>query len=175
MYLFQSERLGFRQWLERDTELFVRLNEDERVMEFFPDVLTRSETLALLARIKTHIDEYGYGLFAVDELSSGLFIGFIGLGHPRFESFFTPCLEIGWRLFPDFWGKGYATEGAAACLQYAFETLGFSKVYAFTALNNRRSERVMIKLGMKREGEFDHPMLVEHPLGRHVLYVIHKN
>lgn len=175
MYFFKSQRLGFRQWLDSDTEPFVELNQDPRVMEFFPKTQSRQETIAMIERVKNQIDQIGYGWFAVDELSTGLFIGFIGISHPRFESYFTPCLEIGWRLHVDFWGKGYATEGAEACLKYAFEKLEESTVYSFTAKSNIRSERVMIKLGMKKEGEFDHPLLPEHPLSKHVLYVIHKN
>lgn len=175
MYFFKSKRLVFRQWLDRDSKPFVEINQDPRVMEFFPKTQSHEETLAMMERVKSQIDTLGYGWFAVDELSTGLFIGFIGISHPRFESFFTPCLEIGWRLHADFWGKGYATEGAEACLNYAFEKLKESTVYSFTAISNIRSERVMIKLGMKKAGEFDHPLLPEHPLSRHVLYVIHKN
>ena len=59
--------------------------------------------------------------------------------------------------------------------KYAFEKLEESTVYSFTSKSNMRSERVMIKLGMKKEGEFDHPLLPKHPLSKHVLYVIHKN
>jgi len=175
MYFFKSQRLGFRQWLDSDIEPFVELNQDPRVMEFFPKTQSREETITMIERVKNQIDQIDYGWFAVDELSTGLFIGFIGISHPRFESYFTPCLEIGWRLHADFWGKGYATEGAEACLKYAFEKLEESTVYSFTAISNTRSERVMIKLGMKKEGEFDHPQLLEHPLSKHVLYVIHKN
>lgn len=174
MYFFKSKRLGFRQWLDRDIEPFVELNQNPRIMEFFPETKSREEVLEMIEIVKSQINQWGYGWFAVDELSSGLFIGFIGVNHPRFESFFTPCLEIGWRLHADFWGKGYATEGAETCLKYAFEKLEESTVYSFTAISNTRSERVMIKLGMKKEGEFDHPQLLEHPLSKHVLYVIHK-
>ncbi|MFN8345659.1 MAG: GNAT family N-acetyltransferase [Spirosomataceae bacterium] len=174
MYFFQSKRLGFRQWKDSDIEPFVELNQDTRVMEFFPALQTREETLAMAERLKSHIDRTGYGFFAVEELSTGLFIGFIGIGHPRFDSFFTPCLEIGWRLHADFWDRGYASEGATACLHYTFEQLGFSTVYAFTAKTNLRSKRVMINIGMSKAGEFDHPLLPNHPLTPHVLYVIHK-
>jgi RimJ/RimL family protein N-acetyltransferase len=174
MYFFQSKRLGFRQWKDTDAKVLAEMNQDPRVMEFFPDLLSEEETLAIITRIQNDIDQRSYGWFAVDELASGLFIGFIGISHPRFESFFTPCLEIGWRLHPDFWGKGYATEGAMACLKYAFEHLEVSSIYSFTTVANKRSERVMMNVGMNKIGEFEHPMLPNHPLGPHVLYVIHK-
>lgn len=174
MYFFQSKRLGFRQWKDADSKVFVEMNQDPRVMEFFPDLHSEEETLAMINRIQNDIHQRGYGWFAVDELASGLFIGFIGMSHPRFESFFTPCLEIGWRLHPDFWKKGYATEGATACLKYGFEHLEVSSIYSFTTVANKRSERVMINVGMNKIGEFEHPMLPNHPLSPHVLYVIHK-
>lgn len=173
MYVFQTLRLGFRAWLNSDTAPFVAMNQNTQVMEFFPSLLSQDDTLAMIARIRAHFEEHGFGLWAVDDLSTGVFIGFIGLTHPRFESFFTPCVEIGWRLHPDAWGKGYATEGARACLEYAFGHLKLSEVYSMTALPNKRSENVMLKIGMAKIGEFEHPLVPEnHFLHPHVLYKI---
>ena len=102
-------------------------------------------------------------------------IGFIGFIHQTFESDFTPCSEISWRLRPEFWGKGYATEGAMACLDYGFNYLDFQSVYSFTATVNTRSERVMQKIGLHKVKEFDHPKLERSSwLCRHVLYKIDK-
>ena len=171
-YYFTSERLGFRNWTDDDTEPFAALNADPRVMEFFPNVRTKIETEEFLMRVTQQFHEYGYGWFAVDELACGNFIGFIGISHPKFETFFTPCLEIGWRLAKEYWNKGYATEGAQACLDYAFTILKVNEVYSFTAVQNIRSENVMKKIGMLKIGEFDHPMLPGSWLERHVLYKI---
>lgn len=171
MYIFTSERLGFRQWQNSDIPPFVAMNQDARVMRFFPNLLSAEETIDMVERIQTLITQRGYSWFAVDELSTGTFIGFIGLNHPRFESFFTPCLEIGWRLHPDFWHKGYATEGGNACLDFAFKVLQAEKIYSFTADSNTPSEQVMIRLGMTKVGEFLHPLVPNHPLSNHVLYV----
>ena len=69
--------------------------------------------------------------------------------------------------------ESVATEAAAACLEYADKRLGLREIYAFTTLQNRRSERVMQKTGMQRIGIFDHPLLdTRHPLRKHVLYKI---
>ncbi len=172
-YYFTSARLGFRNWKPEDLEPFAALCADPEVMEFFPSVKTREETQEFIERSMAHFAKYGYGWFAVELLDSKEFIGFIGLAHPRFESFFTPCMEIGWRLAKEHWNKGYATEGATACLNYAFTTLGASEVYSFTAKTNLRSENVMQKIGMEKIGEFEHPMLeVGSPLRLHVLYRI---
>ena len=149
------------------------MNGDSEVMQYFPSILSEEEVVKMLGRIKSHFDEWGYGLYATEEKHSKEFIGFIGLSHPRFESDFTPCVEIGWRLRKCSWGQGYATEGAKAVLNYAFTVLDLSEVFSFTALTNVPSYRVMEKIGMTREGVFIHPNLpVEHALAEHWLYRI---
>jgi RimJ/RimL family protein N-acetyltransferase len=92
---------------------------------------------------------------------------------PDFESHFTPCVEIGWRLAYEHWGKGYATEAAQEVLKVAFGKCGLSEVVSFTALQNSRSMKVMEKIGMKHDqsGDFNHPKLpLDHHLSKHVLY-----
>ncbi len=91
------------------------------------------------------------------------FVGFIGLMNQTYESHFTPCVDIGWRLDRSFWGQGYATEGAAACLRFAFERLGLSEIMSVASQTNRASERVMQKIGMTKVDTFNHPLLAEFP------------
>ena len=173
-YLFRSPRLGFRRWRAADSEPFARLNADPKVMRFFPKARTRAESDESIRRFEEGFERYGYQFYAVDVLETGTFIGFIGLSRPHFEEDFTPCEEIGWRLHHDHWGKGYATEGARACLRHGFENLGFEKVYSFTARINTPSEAVMKRIGMSYERNFDHPLIeVGHRLREHVLYSIH--
>lgn len=169
----ETHRLILRQWEESDYEPFVQLNMDKDVMEFFPSVLTRDETLAQIERAINHIKEYGFGFFAVERKDNNQFIGFTGLYHPRFESYFTPCVEIGWRLSKANWNQGFATEAARACLQFGFDTLKLSEIYSFTSVNNIRSKNVMEKIGMVRDGFFEHPSIeAGHELKQHVLYKI---
>ena len=144
-------------------------------MEYFPKVLDRAESDAVAARITEHLDRRGFGLWAVQVPGVAEFIGFVGLNVPRFESHFTPCVEIAWRLAYEHWGRGYATEAARAALDCAFQDLLLNEVVAFTVPANQRSRRVMERLGMARreEDDFDHPNLPQgHPLCRHVLYRI---
>lgn len=172
-FLFTTQRLGFRFWCNTDTEPFAAINSDPDVMEFFPTTLNTDESIAFIQRVQQHCAEYNYGFYAVELLESREFIGFIGFSHPRFTSFFTPCVEIGWRLAKQHWGMGLATEGARACIEYGHTVLGMRTIYSFTATTNKRSERVMKKIGMQKVGEFDHPMLPDtSPLQRHVLYHI---
>lgn len=163
MYLFTSDRLGFRNWKEEDLSDFAAMNADERVMEHFPATLTEEQSAASMLRMQEEYKKRGYTYFAVEERSSGLLIGFIGLFYQTFESPFNPAVDIGWRLQVDAWGKGYATEGAKRCLQYAFEHLSLDAVVACCTLSNTSSERVMQKIGMRKKGVFDHPYLKEQP------------
>jgi [ribosomal protein S5]-alanine N-acetyltransferase len=172
-YILTTPRLGLRRWLTADIPLFARMNQDPAVREFFPNLMTYDESAASVRLIERHFDEYGYGLYAVDLLSTGEFIGLTGFSHPGFDAWFTPCVEIGWRLKQEAWGCGYATEAARACLSQGFGTLGLTKVLSFTAVLNTRSARVMEKIGMTRVGGFEHPgMAVGHVLRPHVLYEV---
>ena len=106
------------------------------------------------------------------------FIGFIGLEKVDFSAHFTPSVEIGWRLAFDYWGHGYATEGARASLVYGFETLQLKEIVSFTAIGNKRSQRVMEKIGMHHSpaDDFDHPRLpADCKVRRHVLYRIRRD
>ena len=142
-------------------------------MEFFPKVLDRTESDANAARISEHFEHYGFGLWAVEVVGIADFIGFVGLNIPKFEAHFTPCVEIGWRLAYEHWGRGYATEAARAALDFAFDRLQFDEIVSYTVPANDRSRRVMERLGMTRlpAEDFGHPNLAEgDPLRRHVLY-----
>jgi len=129
-------------------------------------------------QIQRHIQEHGFGLSAVELRQDHSFIGFIGLAVPSFQAKFTPCVEVGWRLSADHWGRGLATEGARELIRYAFEVLKLDALVSFTVPANLRSRRVMEKLGMNRDpaDDFDHPNLPEgHPLRRHVLYRLRRS
>lgn len=176
--IIKTKRLILRPWREEDLEPFARMNADPRVMEFFPSVLSKEESDALAKRISTKIEENGWGLWAVSVPGISEFIGFIGLNVPSITAHFTPAVEIGWRLAQEYWGQGYATEGALAALTFGFENLNLDQIVAFTAKQNMRSMAVMKKIGMSHnpEDDFDHPnVAVGHQLRRHVLYRINKN
>jgi RimJ/RimL family protein N-acetyltransferase len=151
------------------------MSRDLAVMEYFPSLLTREESDAAADRVEASIDQDGFGFWAVEIPGEAPFAGFIGLNKPRFEAHFTPCVEIGWRLARGFWGRGYATEGAAAALEFGFTQLGLEEIVAFAVPGNQRSLAVMRRIGMQFSEEFDHPGFAEgHPLRRHVLYRISK-
>jgi len=171
MIYLETSRLQLRDWKEDDLEPFCRLNADAEVMRYFPKTMSAEETAALQRTFVSELNECGFGRYAVQLKESERFIGFIGFHRAAFEADFTPCIEIGWRLDKAAWGKGYATEGAAACLHYGWEQLGFSDVYSFTAVLNAPSENVMKKIGMQFVKTFNHPKVdPTSPLYPHVLY-----
>jgi RimJ/RimL family protein N-acetyltransferase len=117
-------------------------------------------------------------LWALEVKGGAAFIGYTGLGIPSFQAHFTPCVEIGWRLGFDHWGKGYATEAAKAVLHHAFTRLEIAEIVSITVPKNLRSRAVMKKIRMTRDlnGDFDYPGLPpEHPLSRHVVYRISRS
>ncbi len=170
-YLFQSERLGFRKWQAKDIGPLAELCADPEVMRFFLKPMSYTQSEELLRAINNQFGQYGYGPYAVELLEEGTFIGFIGFAYCDMEESFTPCVEILWRLAKPYWGQGYATEGARACIDYGRSELKLNEIYSFTATLNTPSERVMQKIGMIKQGEFDHPNVPKgHKLLRHVLY-----
>jgi 3-dehydroquinate dehydratase/shikimate dehydrogenase len=176
MTTLKTKRLILRPWKEADLAPFAELNADPKVMEYFPSTLSRQESDSLARRIQAKMEERGYGMWAVAIPGVADFIGFIGLNNEDKSSFpahFTPAVEIGWRLASDYWGKGYATEGAEAVLAYGFKNLNLEEIVSFTAVQNMRSRRIMEKIGMHHDSkdDFDHPKLPEgHALRRDVLY-----
>ncbi len=176
MIYIETPRLVLRDWEKSDLEAFRRLNADQKVMKYFPKTLTAQETDTFYEAINKEFQEYKFGLYAVEVKENKEFIGFIGFHRATFDADFTPCIEIGWRLKKEAWGKGYATEGAKACLEYGFKELGFEEIYSFTAKINIPSQNVMKKIGMGYVKDFNHPRLEKNSeLYRHVLYSVKKS
>ena len=178
MVVLRTERLVLRHWQPSDRLPFSRINADPRVMEFMPGTLSREKSSLLVDRIEAHFQRQGFGLYAVELCEEHSFVGFIGLAVPAFRAPFIPCVEIGWRLSADHWGRGLATEGARAVVRHAFRVLKLDSLVSFTVPANTRSRRVMEKLGMAHNpaDDFDHPNLPEgHPLRRHVLYRLQRS
>ena len=174
--MIKTSRLLLRQWTQDDFLAFAELCSDKDVMEFFPKQLTQKESFEMAEKIRSLIKDRGWGFWALEIPNEHKFIGFVGLHTPTDRMPFSPCVEIGWRLSSQHWGKGYATEAAKAALDYAFNSLHLSEVVSFTTLANVRSMAVMEKLGMTNSNQnFMHPDIeASHPQCEHVLYTISK-
>jgi RimJ/RimL family protein N-acetyltransferase len=171
--ILRTDRLILRPWRPEDLAPFADLNADFRVTATLAGALDRTASDALAGRIVAAFASFGYAQWAVEVPGVAPFIGFIGLSRPNFEAHFTPAVEVGWRLAFDHWGKGYATEGARAALDFAFTHAGLDAVVSFTASSNAWSRAVMARIGMHHDprDDFIHPKLAaDHPLKQHVLY-----
>ena len=158
-YLFQSERLGFRNWIDSDTPKMIDISSNADVMEFFPAIATKIQTVEFIDRMKLMYIEKEYCYFAVNQLKDESFIGFIGLCNQTYESQVTPNVDIGWRLNKKYWNNGLATEGAKKCLDYGFTVIKLKNIISTTPKINIKSIRVMEKIEMAKLTEFKHPRL----------------
>ena len=171
----RTERLVLRQWQDRDRSLFHRINSDDQVMEFFSARRTREQSDELLDMLREEIDRKGFCFAAIEPAAIGDCIGFAGLHEDSvMSSWPAGTIEIGWRLAPEYWGKGYMTEAAEGWLAFGFETLSLDEIVSFAVWNNFRSTAVMERLGMRRDParDFDHPRVpdTQPHLKRHVFY-----
>lgn len=173
MIHIETERLLLRDWQEEDRLYFQRMNKSKEVMRYFVRPLQYEETDNLLKNIEKELKEENYGLYAVEAKETNSFIGFIGFHKVTFVSDFTPCIEIAWRLDQRAWGKGYATEGARACLDHGINKLKIEQIYSFTSVLNEASQNVMEKIGLQYVKDFNHPNVPkDNPLYKQVLYTI---
>lgn len=174
-FQLETDRLLLRPLDEADRDAFAAMNADADVMTYFVSPMTREESDAAFTRYTTHFQQNGFAFLAARTRSSGEFAGIIGMQVMRFAvpNLPQPAVEIGWRLNRAQHGRGYATEGARAILNSAFQEHGLAEVVAITAVSNTPSRHVMDKLGMHHDGslDFDHPNVpTGHALQRHVLY-----
>lgn len=175
--IIETERLILRTWQKEDAEAYFQINQDPQVIEFLRGPMTKEQVDEFISAMIIHNDKHSYTLWAVELKETDELIGFIGLKYIDWEAHFTPAVEVGWRLGSQYWGKGYATEGASAALNYGFKRCGLKEIVSFTVPSNVRSIRVMEKIGLKRDvnGDFTHPKSpVDHPLSKHILYRIAK-
>ena len=168
----ETKRLLLRQWRESDREPFAKMNADPKVMEYFPGLLDRAASDALMDRYRSEIAERGWGFWALERRGTGAFLGFVGLNVPREDLPISPCVEIAWRLDAQRWGNGFATEAGQACLRAAFEGLAIDELVSFTSCGNLPSQAVMGRLQMHQTAEtFLHPSLpIDSPLAAHCVY-----
>ncbi|MBL7565787.1 GNAT family N-acetyltransferase [Staphylococcus saccharolyticus] len=172
----ETERLRLRDWEDKDLLPFQKMNANPQVRRYFPSLLSYRRSEIDMQRMDDILKEKGVGLFAVELKETGEWLGFIGVNYiPKGSKYpfkELPFYEIGWRLIPEVWGNGIATEGAKAVIKYAKEK-GITEIYSFTSENNLPSRKVMEKIGMTFLDNFEFPNLSKyHPLKRHVRYYI---
>jgi RimJ/RimL family protein N-acetyltransferase len=145
----ETERLVLRRWSTDDVDALAAVFAEPAFWHFpFRRGFTRDETEQFVERQLEHWATHGFGMWAVELKADGRLAGYTGLAIPTWLPQVLPAVEVGWRLHPDHWGRGLATEGGAASLRYGFEKLGLDRIIAIAMPDNVASLRVMAKLGM---------------------------
>jgi RimJ/RimL family protein N-acetyltransferase len=173
--VIETERLILRPYTEADRAPIAEMNAHPDVGAWLMGPLTREQSDAFVDRVSAMIDDHGFGFFCAERKADRRVIGSIGMlimgeGLPA-----TGAIELAWRLHPDGQGTGLATEGAAACRDWAFANLDVPEVVAITAASNVRSQAVMRNIGMTPDPsrDFEHLRLAEdNPLRRHVFFAM---
>lgn len=151
MATLETDRLLLRPFREDDLDDYAAFASDSEVMRYVGGPLNRLDAWRQIAMILGHWQLRGYGLLAVERKDTGAFVGRIGFINPEG----WPGFELGWLLCKEHWGNGFATEGALAAMNYAFETLDQPHVISLIHPANVRSVRVAERLGETIEGRAD--------------------
>ena len=150
MVQLETERLTLRMWRNEDFEAYARICADPEVMRYLGGkIFTRLEAWRHMAFLVGHWHLLGYGHWAIEEKASGDVIGRLGFLNPEG----WPGFEIGWTLGREYWGKGYAVEGARRALEYAFTELDRDHVISLIHPENRGSIKVAERIGERLEGK----------------------
>jgi RimJ/RimL family protein N-acetyltransferase len=155
-----TDRLFLRRWREDDLDALCTIFAKPEVW-WYPDQRgrDRDETRAFLDRKLELWDTRGWSQWAVEHRDDGRLIGFLGLEPPAFLPEVMPTVEVGWRLDPDYWGRGLATEGGRAALAFGFDVLGLDEIVSIYEPDNVASGRVMQRLAMQVDRDTVHPAL----------------
>ncbi|MFI7277911.1 GNAT family N-acetyltransferase [Streptomyces sp. NPDC049879] len=145
-----TPRLLLREWRDDDLTPLAAIDADPEVMRHIGDgsPRTREQTVTSLVNMRLGWRERPWGIFAVELRDTGELAGWTGFATPRFLPEILPAVEIGWRLARAHWGRGIATEAAAAALRFGFHDAGLDRVVSICHADNHGSARVMAKLGM---------------------------
>lgn len=163
----ESARLRLRPWRQTDVEALATIVADPEVMRQLGSGLrykvkraaatlvarvSHVEARMAIAALERHWARCGFGEWAVEDKATGELIGKIGLMHHPDWPAGPAKVEIGWTLARPAWGQGYATEGARVALDWAFDRLQLDRVISIARRDNRRSQRVMERLGLSEQG-----------------------
>lgn len=152
-----TERLTLRRFTADDFDLLHRLHSDPQVMRYVGGTLPRAKSEEMLqGRILEYYERHpGLGIWATLERATGDCIGLHLLNHIQGETY----IQVGYLLYPEYWGRGYATEMCREIVRYGFAELGLPRIVGITDMANVESQRVLLKAGLRRDGErsFLHP------------------
>jgi RimJ/RimL family protein N-acetyltransferase len=145
--ILETDRLIVRKFTEADLDALYRLDSDPDVMKYISNGIPRTyeQTERSINNILQYYDSHDYGIWAIIYKPENKFIGWAGLK----DLDNTDKIEIGYRFFKDYWGKGIATEASMAIRDYGFNVLGLKRIVGITNPENKGSIRVFEKIGLK--------------------------
>ena len=157
----RTDRVLLRRWGPEHDMVMAAINRDPEVGRYLNRPVDEGAVAAFHGQVVAHWEAHGFGPWAVQSIEPGLegaFLGFAGLAYPPpFLAAAGNAPELGWRLARSAWGRGLATEAAAAARDDAFSRLGLPEVISIIHPENERSKRVAVKLGMRLRGQITNP------------------
>lgn len=147
---FETERLSLRKLRKDDVDLIVQLNSDPEVMKYIgePDSSVDNARDYVEMRVDGYAKLDGLGIFVAEDKSLQVPIGWFCLKYLDD----TKEIEIGFRLLKEFWGQGFATEGAKHLLDHGFRNLGLEEIVGVALPSNLPSRNVLTKIGLEYIG-----------------------
>lgn len=145
----KTERLKIVSFEINDTGFLIQLTGNAEVMKFFPKILNHQETTEMICKILEHYKKYGHCFWKLLSKTDEQFIGMAGLLHQDIDG--QEETEIGYRIIREHWNKGYATEAAQACREYAQNFFGKKRLISLILPENIASIRVAQNLGAQKE------------------------
>lgn len=150
--ILDTDRLHLREYTHADLDQTARLLGDPLAMQYYRATKTREESLAWIDWNLANYREFGFGLWAIELQRTGEFVGDCGLTLQEIAG--RKDVELGYHVRRELWGRGFATEAAAACRDYARDYLRLRRLIAIIHPDNAASRAVARKIGMSPEGEY---------------------
>jgi RimJ/RimL family protein N-acetyltransferase len=148
--ILTTSRLTLRSWRETDRDAFAVMHADPEVMADLGGPIDRAASNAKLDHYMVALRAHGFGRLAIED-RHGAFAGYAGIMQRDQGPPLGVHVEVGWRLARAAWGKGYATEAAAAALRDVFARTSLMEILSYTSPDNARSQAVMSRLGLERD------------------------
>lgn len=149
--ILETERLFLREITHDDRNALLQIWGDAETMRFFPKSLNAQEMSEWIDRNLLRYESYGHGIWAVILKNEGVFVGDCGLVIQEVDG--VEELEVGYHFNKNFWGRGFATEAARGCMEYAFTQLQRRRIISMVRPENLSSRRVAERNGLKIEKE----------------------
>jgi RimJ/RimL family protein N-acetyltransferase len=172
--MIETPRLRLRSWRDADRDAFAAMNSGREVMGDLGGPLGRAASDAKLDRYAAAYNQHGFCRWVIED-RDGAFLGYCGVMPSHGDHPLGPHFEIGWRLVRTAWSCGFASEAARAALDDVFDRVTLAEVLSYTAPDNLRSQRVMERLGLRRDPARDFEVRYDNTgLWRGLVWVAHR-